>query len=1787
MLRHLSSVREALTPTHSRHASCASGTDTRPDVKTNGADGLPAPVSAKITPEELDPNKTDSDPQGPESKRRVYVNVNPQPPFAHVSHVGNQIRTSKYTLVTFIPKNVFEQLRSVANFYFISLVILQSFDPFKNVDFALTAAPILFILGVTALKDAFEDYKRHEADTRANNTRTYLLSNWKNVNPRPENAAFQFAALAFYLSSAISYVFQLLGKPIIRLIRPRMLQESKISNSGDFPPYITFGDYPRCAGDVAQATYDGVSQDSTSANPNADVASSADVSGSRVSNICKSSRGGTSQQLRDSSNAISSQSSQPKAEKMGTTATTDPVWKLSLWQDAKVGDWVFIRENDPIPADVVVVSTSEPDNVCYVETKNLDGETNLKIRRGITELAAVKTPAQCAQVKLVIDSELPSANLYTYSGVATVYPQATPASERGAGKVVPIAPVGILLRGCVLRNTGWIIGIVIYTGVETKVMLNSGETPSKRSKIQRTLNPIIVLNFVILVALCLINACAAAIYLGAYRNEGSLWNLGDSNSTLTQTILDFFIAMIIYQNIIPIALYVSVEVAKTIQSVFIYWDDDMYDSEADKHVVPHTYNLCDDLGQIEYIFSDKTGTLTANVMEFRMCSINGVVYGDGYITEAKIGAMQREGVTDFDKGEMLSKVAGDEKAMRNALVKDLKARYIDNKRLSFVDMNLIKDLQEEEEQARAIREFFILLACCHTLLVDTPKDSAEANTNSNTAKKLIYKAQSPDEAALVAAARDVGVAFVKRAQNSITVDVYSEERTYQVLNVLEFNSDRKRMSVILRDAEGRLVLLCKGADSVIYERLVRGTDQALADKTSADLEGFANDGLRTLCLAWRIIPDEVYQSWAETYLSAQAQITDREKAIDAAAELIEKDLVLLGATAIEDKLQDGVPDCIALLAQAGIKIWVLTGDKVETAINIGFACNLLTGTMVLIVVRATTAKATSDQLKSALNRFWDENGGAVEGEAHALIIDGESLKYALEADCREFLLELGCRCKAVVCARVSPLQKARVVQLVRKGLNVMTLAIGDGANDVSMIQEAEVGVGISGKEVHGKWAYVRTSGLIFNYFYKNIMWLFILFWYQFESGFSADVITDFTYGQFYNTLFTLLPNIYIGTFDQDVNDALSLKLPEIYQKGIRNDLFTNEQVWIYIADGIYQSVIVYWGVSFLFGVDTDPRGYSGNKDAMGTIMAWAAVLIANFYMAIGTYSWTWIAWIALIATLAMWGAYVTTYAFNVAGLAYGQIPTLYQQPAFYFVIVLIIIIAFLPRLLAATARIMLWPSDTDIVREMQKYDLTGLESTAAKEGRMKLNKDPGPPDTAVDDVGVEVVGNEQAVADESGIWAAKRNPVFGAVPPPEPAGAPAITIDDVAAIPLTTVNNSNTGATGATLNHAGSGQITPPRVVRDSVGNAGQSSNQGDQKPGSDAPKLAVDTTPATLNNGIPTLPAYHPQNDPQAHLRGRTRVSSNRRTSFHLATLPARLVGEFVRSVPRRMRAVSTTHQDALHTPQRSQGTIVYMENEHVGRIANTGFSFSHEAGMEGVVSPIRVSAGSRSRLRGLQDRAPQNSERLSLGDSLRKSLHMTPRNRNSSREPLNVGNTDVTGHPHGNTAGGETARPSNAGRERKFSGQKMPIRLPFLYNHHNQQQTPYMSETSLNQSYETHSHRGSIPPGSHSTGIGYGYPPMAPSNDNTSNPHQPPPPPPATTERTVQASSQLAVAPDIEPLTRSPAASNTGTEGQSASGVPALPLLGQSLTVSTPSSDGLKSFSPNDGRETTDPRP
>ncbi|KAF2347977.1 P-type ATPase, partial [Trinorchestia longiramus] len=664
-------------------------------------------------------------------------------------------------------------------------------------------------------------------------------------------------------------------------------------------------------------------------------------------------------------------------------ALRDGQWQWVRWRRLKVGDVVKVHNNSFFPADLILLASSEPQAICYVETANLDGETNLKIRQGVAQTSHRLEARDLISLRGRLECELPNRFLYQFTG--NLREDAKPA--------VPLSPDQVLLRGAKLQNTNWVFGAVIYTGHETKLMKNSAASaPLKRSTVDRLTNQLIILLFFLLIILCLTMAVCnsqwdATVHWYLALNDLSVINFG----------INFITFIILFNNLIPISLQVTLELVRYIQASFINNDLDMYDEENDVWAMARTSNLNEELGMVKYVLSDKTGTLTCNIMEFKRCTVAGTVYSvdDGSMSE----------LAPFSDGS--------------------------------------------SSAATTARQYLTMMAICHTVIPD----------HNEAAGGLIYHAASPDERALVKGAKDLGFVFTTRTPDYVLLDALGKAEQYHVLHVLEFTSSRKRMSVVVRLPNNSIKLYCKGADNVIYERLAASSQ--FRDVTIRHLEEFAAEGLRTLCFAVADISPSFYEEWKKTYYEASTALEDREKKLEDAAQLIETNLQLLGASAIEDKLQDKVPETIAALLEAGIHVWVLTGDKQETAINIGHSCRLLTQGMALIVLNAESLDDTREMLTRRISEFGEQLQR--ENDA-ALIIDGKTLIYALTPDLRKDLLSLCTSCKSVICCRVSPSQKAEIVELVNSGCKAVTLAIGDGANDVAMIQKANVGVGIAGQE---------------------------------------------------------------------------------------------------------------------------------------------------------------------------------------------------------------------------------------------------------------------------------------------------------------------------------------------------------------------------------------------------------------------------------------------------------------------------------------------------------------------------------------------------------------------------------------------------------------------------------------------------------------------------------------------------------------------------------------------------
>ncbi|CAH0049527.1 unnamed protein product [Clonostachys solani] len=1135
------------------------------------------------------------------------------------SYIPNTIRTSRYTIWDFIPKQLLFQFTRVGNFYFLCVGIPQMIPGLSTTGSYTTILPLMFFVLLTIFKEGYDDYKRHRLD-------------------QVENANFATVLRREDKSTGVTKKSSLLDR-----LNPFL--------HGDTTPALP----------ASEESHEGFR------------------------------------------------------------------WLPTRWRDIQVGHIVRLSRDEPIPADIVLIHSDGENGLAYIETMALDGETNLKSKQVAHAFENCDTISGISRCQANFVVEDPNPDLHSFDGRVTV----------GENKPVPLTINEIVYRGSILRNTTCAIGVVVNTGEECKIRMNSNQHPNAKKPALERMNNKIVVTLASYVVLLSVGVSMG--YVKWQREyEHNAWYLTFAKVPFHQIIIAF---IIMFNNVVPLSLYVTLEIVKVGQLLMLNSDLKMYDEETDTPARCNTNTILEDLGQIGIIFSDKTGTLTNNIMKFRKISIAGTIWLHEMDLQAAESGSIAEGLSSCTStaGSVL-KIEPIKLAVPNDHRPDpleppnstprpsmgggrrSSSHWRSTGRPDHVQPEVnTEDLMEylrlrpHSAFARKARDYLLAMALCHTCLPELKDGQIE------------YQASSPDELALVKAARELGYSVVQRTSRSITLRIAdhdslapAEEKTYEILDVVEFSSARKRMSIVVRYPDGRITVICKGADSAILPRLkmsslamqkahevresadlehekfrrsehqrargnITGTRQSLTirrnpapsmehrrldgvrsqsfeagrlmpptivtprasfsargasfdvQKTSylsahshhtaplperysflegphmydesesfskcfQHLEEFATEGLRTLLYAQRFISESDYQSWKKLYDEATTCLVDRQERIEKAGELIEQSFDLVGATAIEDKLQKGVPDTIDRLRRANIKIWMLTGDKRETAINIAHSARLCRpGSDIYIL----------DVAKGALeSQIMDLKEDLEAGSVHSVVvIDGQTLAKVesspeLSSDFYAVMLLVD----SVICCRASPAQKALLVRTVRSQLRTspkmqtrgLTLAIGDGANDLAMIQASHVGVGISGKEglqaarvadysiaqfrflqrlllVHGRWNYVRTAKFIICTYWKEMFFYLSAAQYQRYNGYTGTSLYEAASLTVFNTLFTSLCTICMGIWEQDLQAETLLAIPELYVFGQRNKGLNLQNYVLWMLLAVVEGVICWYG----------------------------------------------------------------------------------------------------------------------------------------------------------------------------------------------------------------------------------------------------------------------------------------------------------------------------------------------------------------------------------------------------------------------------------------------------------------------------------------------------------------------------------------------------------------------------------------------------------------------------------
>ncbi|XP_022186927.2 probable phospholipid-transporting ATPase IIB isoform X1 [Nilaparvata lugens] len=809
------------------------------------------------------------------------------------------------------------------------------------------------------------------------------------------------------------------------------------------------------------------------------------------------------------------------------------------------GDLVLVEKDQRVPADLVLLRTSEHSGACFVRTDQLDGETDWKLRLAVPHTQKLDCDARLFDIHASLFAEKPQRDIHSFIGTFTRH-------DSGADESLDVE--NTLWANCVLAS-GCALGAVVYTGQETRSVMNNSQPRSKVGLLDMEINQLTKVLFAAVIGLAFVMMCLKGFSGPWYRY--------------------MFRFVLLFSYIIPISLRVNLDMGKAFYSWSMQRDEEMPDTVVRCTTIP------EELGRISYLLTDKTGTLTQNSMVFKKLHLGTVSYGAETFDQVK------QQVTTAYAGAASDSVSpGGSKATAGAAQQKIRrsehSRVQEAVKAVALCHNVTPVWEADDEGS---------LHDCQGVTVAAEESQSEADQHyyNRTNSRVTYQASSPDEVALVKWTEEVGLAVIKRDLVSMTLRAPTNHiMEFAVLQMFPFTSETKRMGIIVKDAQsGEITFYLKGADMVMAS-IVQYTDWL-----DEECGNMAREGLRTLVVAKKTLTEEQYLDFETRYNAARMSVSDRGSRVAAVIESLEREMELLCVTGVEDRLQDKVRPTLELLRNAGIKVWMLTGDKLETACCIAKSSRLVSRTHELYVFSPVVTRTDAHLQINAFRKKQDA----------ALIITGDSLEVCLNFYQAEFL-ELACRSPAVVCCRCSPTQKAQVVRLIQQHTSKRTAAVGDGGNDVSMIQAADTGIGIAGLEgrqaslaadfsisqfshlarlllVHGRYSYKRSASLSQFVIHRGLI----------ISTMQAIFCTVFYFASVplyqgilmvgYATVYTMFP-VFSLVLDRDVSDKIVLTYPELYKELSKGRSLSFKTFFMWVLISIYQGGVIMYGALVLF-----------------------------------------------------------------------------------------------------------------------------------------------------------------------------------------------------------------------------------------------------------------------------------------------------------------------------------------------------------------------------------------------------------------------------------------------------------------------------------------------------------------------------------------------------------------------------------------------------------------------------
>ena len=1109
----------------------------------------------------------------------------------------NAVSNAKYTPWSFLPRTLYQEFSFFFNMYFL-LVALSQIIPALRIGYLSTyIVPLAFVLAITLGKEAIDDVGRRKRDNEANSER--------------------FTVLQLEDASRVGGV----GRFKKNVLRKRTPEQQRTQEASEYE-----------AEDGRPTDEEAIAAHETS-KP------SRDLKIGDVLVMYKNQRFPADVVILKS---FSSEAANAASEKF----QDDPPESAASADGQLIETGTSSLPNDSMDYVVNETTTQDPSagGEAFIRTDQLDGETDWKLR----------IAAQLAQnlsiedyTRLRVTAGKPDKKVNEFVGTLELLPPKTGMYDPYDGKDVdatrtalannsseepksqPLSIDNVAWANTVLASSSTVLAVVIYTGSQTRAALSTSPSRSKTGLLEYEINSLTKI-------LCFLTLALSVILValeGFESKDDRPWYVACMRF------------LILFSTIVPISLRVNLDMGKTVYAWFIERDLGIPDT------VVRTSTIPEDLGRIEYLLTDKTGTLTQNEMELKKIHVGTVSYANEAMDE--VLTYVKQAFSNLPAGTLFTPST----QFGTATTSGTRSR---------------------REIGMRVRDLVLALAVCHNVTPTIEEVDGEDVTS--------YQASSPDEIAIVKWTEQVGLQLVHRDRRSITLQFAQRGQTVvkvRILNIFPFTSDSKRMGIIAKflsnesDTEdGEICFFQKGADTVMT------TIVAANDWLDEETANMAREGLRTLVVGRRPLTAQQYSSFVSELQEASLSLNNRDNNMARVVKKhLEHDLELLGVTGVEDKLQDRIKPSLELLRNAGIKIWMLTGDKVETARCVGISSKLISRGQYIHTIAGLKRKEAALDALSILHSQTNA----------CLLIDGQSLSIFLTHH-REDFISTAVRLPAVIACRCSPTQKADVAKLIRSYTGKRTACIGDGGNDVSMIQAADVGVGIVGKEGrqaslaadfsitqfshltkllvwHGRNSYKRSAKLAQFVIHRGLLISVAQTVFSVASHFEPIALYRDWLLVGYATLYTMMP-VFSLVLDRDVDEGLANLYPELYKELTLGRSLSYRSFFIWVGISIYQGVVIQGASQLLVPefYEAIPDTADPGKDETGfrqMVAVSYSVLVINEL-------------IMVAAEVTTWHPVMIFSLLGTAGIYCGSVPLLGE----YFDLSFVISVGFLWRVAA-------------------------------------------------------------------------------------------------------------------------------------------------------------------------------------------------------------------------------------------------------------------------------------------------------------------------------------------------------------------------------------------------------------------------------------------------------------------------------------------------------------------------